>query len=88
MTNAPLFALRKLETLYGDSVFIRYVMGGLVEDITAFHDAANDIGGDPEESNRQIGSHWLEASARHVMPVRIATYSAFCGRTDERLRWR
>lgn len=62
--------LRKLETWYGDAVRIRYVMGGLVEDIRAFSDRANDIGGDPERSNARIARHWLEASERHGMPVR------------------
>jgi len=31
-------------TWYGDALLIRYVMGGLVKDITAFYEAANDIG--------------------------------------------
>jgi hypothetical protein len=45
-------------------------MGGLLEDITAFYNAANDIGGNPEKSNAQIARHWLEASARHGIPMR------------------
>ena len=69
--------LRKLETWYGDAVSIRYVMGGLVEDIRAFHDRANGIGGDPERSNQQIAQHWLEASERHGMPVRTAGFRLF-----------
>ncbi len=73
--------LRKLETWYGDGVFIHYVMGGLVEDITAFYDAANDIGGDPEKSNLQIARHWLEASARHGMPVRTEGFRLFTAET-------
>ncbi len=73
--------LRKLETWYDDSVVIHYVMGGLVEDIRAFYDAANDIGGDPEKSNLQIGRHWLEASARHGMPVRIEGFRLFTAET-------
>lgn len=73
--------LRKLETWYGDAVRIRYVMGGLVEDIRAFHDRANNIGGDPEQSNAQIARHWLEASERHGMPVRIEGFRLFTAET-------
>ena len=73
--------LRKLETWYGDDVFIHYVMGGLVEDIRTFYDAANNIGGDPEKSNLQIGRHWLEASARHGMPVRTEGFRLFTAET-------
>jgi protein-disulfide isomerase-like protein with CxxC motif len=73
--------LRKLETWYVDAVFIRYVMGGLVEDITAFYDSANDIGGDPEKSNLQIARHWLEATARHGMPVRTEGFRLFSAET-------
>lgn len=56
-------------------------MGGLVEDITAFRDAANDIGGDPERSNVQIARHWFEASARHGMPVWIEGFRLFTAET-------
>ncbi len=69
--------LRKLEVWYGDQVKLRYVMGGLVKDIRAFHDSANDIGGDPERSNLQIARHWLEASERHGMPVRTDGFRLF-----------
>lgn len=73
--------LRKLEMVYGERLKIRYVMGGLVEDIRNFYDRANDIGGDPERSNRQIAQHWLEASARHGMPVRIDGFRLFSADT-------
>lgn len=73
--------LRKLETYYGDAVHIRYVMGGLVKDIRDFYDNANDIGGDPERSNVQIARHWLEASARHGMPVRTEGFLLFSADT-------
>jgi predicted DsbA family dithiol-disulfide isomerase len=69
--------LRKLQAGYGDQVRIRPVMGGLVEDIRAFHDRANAIGGDPERSNAQIAHHWLEASERHGMPVRTEGFRLF-----------
>lgn len=73
--------LRKVETWYGDAVRIRYVMGGLVEDIRGFYDRANDIGGDPEQSNAQIARHWLEASERHGMPVRVEGFRLFTAET-------
>jgi len=77
--NEP--ALRKLEVCYGDAVRLRYVMGGLVRDIRAFYDGANGIGGDPEQSNAQIARHWLEASARHGMPVRVDGFRLFSADT-------
>lgn len=73
--------LRKLTSWYGDAVHIRYVMGGLVEDIRNFYDQANDIGGDPVNSNAQIARHWLEASERHGMPVRIEGFRLFTAET-------
>jgi predicted DsbA family dithiol-disulfide isomerase len=73
--------LRKLQVGYGDQVRIRPVMGGLVEDIRAFHDRANAIGGDPERSNAQIARHWLEASERHGMPVRTEGFRLFTAET-------
>jgi protein-disulfide isomerase-like protein with CxxC motif len=69
--------LRAVETRFGDQVHIRPVMGGLVKDIRAFMDTANGIGGDPERSNAQIAAHWLEASARHGMPVKTNGFRMF-----------
>ncbi len=69
--------LRKLQVGYGDQVRLRPVMGGLVEDIRAFYDSANAIGGDPQRSNAQIAAHWLEASERHGMPVRTEGFRLF-----------
>lgn len=74
-------ALRKLTTWYGDAIRVRYVMGGLVEDIRTFYDRANAIGGDPESANLQIARHWLEASQRHGMPVRIEGFRLFTAET-------
>lgn len=70
-------ALRAVEARFGDQVQVRPVMGGLVKDLRAFADTAHGIGGDPERSNAQIASHWLEASARHGMPVRTAGFRMF-----------
>jgi len=59
--------LRHLEEAYGDQITFRNVMGGLVEDISQFHDASNDIGG--PDFAKQVAEHWDEASGKHGMPV-------------------
>ncbi|SHI66557.1 DsbA family oxidoreductase [Parasporobacterium paucivorans] len=69
--------LRKLETWYGDQLEVKYVMGGLVKDIRDFYDSYNDIGRDPERSNKQIVKHWVEASERHGMPVESEGFHLF-----------
>ncbi|MFC6864265.1 DsbA family protein [Halomicroarcula sp. GCM10025817] len=56
--------MRRLRTVLGDQIELRYVMGGLVEDFDEFYDAANDI---TEPSD--VGPHWEEASRHHGMPV-------------------
>lgn len=73
--------MRKIQTWFGDQIRIIPVMGGLVEDIRAFYDRANQIGGDPERSNEQIARHWLEASERHGMPVRTEGFRLFSRET-------
>lgn len=69
--------LRKLETRYGDQVEVKFVMGGLVQDIRDFYDSHHGIGKDPERSNQQIVKHWVEASERHGMPVRSEGFRLF-----------
>lgn len=69
--------LRKLQARYKDQIRIRFVMGGLVEDIHQFLDEYNHIGGDPILSNQAIVSHWSEASLRHGMPVRTEGFALF-----------
>ena len=69
--------LRTLEARYADRVKIGFIMGGLVKDITAFYDSHNEIGGDPELSNQSIAAHWLEASERHGMPVKVEGFKLF-----------
>jgi len=59
--------LRKIEETYGEQIKISFQMGGLVEDMSVFSDPANGIGG--ANWYAQVASHWLEASARHGMPV-------------------
>ncbi|WP_276274119.1 DsbA family oxidoreductase [Haloarcula litorea] len=56
--------IRHLQTVYGDQIELRFVMGGLIEDFDDFYDAANDIS-EPGE----VGPHWQEASEHHGMPV-------------------
>lgn len=73
--------LRKLALHYEGQLQFSYVMGGLVKDIRGFYDSANGIGGDPEQSNKQIARHWVEASARHGMPVRIDGFKLFTSET-------
>lgn len=69
--------IRTLETRFGSQLKISYIMGGLVKDITAFYDNYNNIGGDPESSNKSIAKHWVEASERHGMPVKIEGFKLF-----------
>lgn len=69
--------LRAVQERYGDQVRITPVMGGLVKDIRGFRDTANGIGGDPNEANRNIARHYLEASARHGMPVQADGFALF-----------
>jgi len=57
----------KIEERYGQQVSIKYTMGGLVEDIEAFWDPTNGIGGD--NWHIPLAQHWAEASLRHGMPV-------------------
>ena len=65
--NEPV--LRAIDYLYGEKVNIRYIMGGLVEDITTLY----DIQGSKEEiikqSNKKLEKNWLAAAEKHGMPV-------------------
>ncbi|QLG49565.1 DsbA family protein [Natrinema halophilum] len=56
--------IRRLRTVFGDQIQVRYVMGGLIEDFEDFYDPANDIS-EPSE----VAPHWVEASEQHGMPV-------------------
>lgn len=59
--------LRKIEEVYGNQIKIAFRMGGLVEDMSTFHDSLNQIGG--SLWYEQVAAHWLDASSRHGMPV-------------------
>ena len=59
--------LRKIQEVYGEQVCLRFVMGGLVEDMRKFSDPGAGIGG--KYWYKQVADHWLEASNSHRMPV-------------------
>lgn len=59
--------MRRIEEAYGDQVRFGFVMGGLVRDVSDFHDPLNKIGG--AHMAEQVAAHWREASERHGMPV-------------------
>lgn len=69
--------LRKLQYRFNGQLIIGYVMGGLVKDAHTFMDPRNNIGGDLKRFNKQVAEHWLEASARHGMPVQAAGFKLF-----------
>lgn len=71
----PVF--RALETHYPDQIEFRYITGGLVDDIDHFADASNGIDGGSEGANKQIMSHWLEATDRHGMPIKAEGFHLF-----------
>jgi predicted DsbA family dithiol-disulfide isomerase len=73
--SEPVF--RALETHYPDFIEFRYICGGLVENIDDFADDGNGINGGAEGANKQVASHWLEASSRHRMPVRTEDFHLF-----------
>ncbi|MDS0477223.1 DsbA family protein [Natrinema sp. 1APR25-10V2] len=61
--------IRRLRTVLGDQIRIRYVMGGLVEDFDEFYDPVNDIA-EPSD----VAPHWIEASEHHGMPVDVTIF--------------
>ncbi len=69
--------LRKLQYRYKEQLKISFIMGGLVEDAHTFMDNRNNIGGDLNLFNKQVGEHWLEASERHGMPVQAKGFKLF-----------
>ena len=64
--------LRKIQEVYGEQIRLRFVMGGLVEDMRKFNDPGAGIGG--KYWYKQVADHWLEASNRHKMPVDEQVY--------------
>lgn len=74
----PVF--RALETRY-PSVQVRYVMGGLVRDLSDFQDEDNHISSDEGDLNPQIMQHWLETYPLHRMPVEPEGFRLFTEET-------
>ena len=76
--NEPV--IRALEYLYGEKISIKYVMGGLIEDITTLYDLSGPKNRIIERANEIIANNWITASARHGMPVNIEHMSLFSER--------
>lgn len=56
--------LYRLREIYRGGISFRSVMGGLVEDMSRFHDAANGI-----RSTADVAPHWREVSAQSGQPI-------------------
>ena len=74
----PVF--RAMETRY-PSVQVRYVMGGLVRDLSDFEDPGNHISSRDGDLNPQIMEHWLQTIPRHHMPVEPEGFQLFTKET-------
>ncbi|MED9919903.1 MAG: DsbA family protein, partial [Megasphaera sp.] len=75
----PIF--RAMETHYPNRFSIRYVMGGMVRDLSDFDDEENGIGGgDADTINAQLREHLAESTAVHHMPVAVDKYHLFSER--------
>ena len=75
----PIF--RALETHYPNLFSIRYVMGGMVRDLSDFNDEENGIGGgNPETINSQLRIHLKDSTDVHHMPVDVDKYHLFSER--------
>ena len=69
--------LRAIDYLYGDKVEIRYVTGGLVEDITTLYNIEAPKSEIISEANQLIANDWAAASAIHGMPVVTANMQLY-----------
>lgn len=69
--------IKKLEQAYLDDISIKYVMGGLIKDITKFYDPVTEIGLDPKKSNISVGKHWNQATLVHRMPTDGSKFAMF-----------
>lgn len=70
--SEPIF--RKLQTHFKDKIEFKFIMGGLVKDARDF---MNYKSADFTKFNKQIANHWLEANARHKMPVNAQNFDLF-----------
>lgn len=73
--SEPIF--RRLETHFPGLIEFRYVMGGLVKNYREMRDPRNGISGADADFNRQVATHWEEASLRHGMPVDAENFNLF-----------
>ena len=69
--------LRAIDYLYGDKVELRYVTGGLVEDITTLYNIEAPKSEVISEANQLIANEWATASAIHGMPVVTANMQLY-----------
>ena len=69
--------LRAIDYLYGDKVELRYVTGGLVEDITTLYNIEAPKSEVINEANQLIANEWAAASAIHGMPVVTANMQLY-----------
>ncbi len=76
--NEP--AMRAIDYLYGNKVEIKYIMGGLVEDIVTLFDLRGSRQEIIEQANCTIAANWLTASQRHGMPVNCKDMSLYSER--------
>ena len=64
--------LRAIDYLYGDKVEIRFITGGLIEDISTFYRINADKSQIISKANQLLAEEWVATSAIHGMPV-VAT---------------
>ena len=64
--------LRAIDYLYGDKVEIRFITGGLIEDISTFYHINADKSQIISKANQLLAEEWVATSAIHGMPV-VAT---------------
>lgn len=76
--NEPL--IRALEYLYDNKIEIKYVMGGLIEDIKSLYELNGLTSSIIARANQLIAENWITASARHGMPVDTEHMSLFSER--------
>ena len=56
--------LYRLRETYREQIMMRYVMGGLVRDMSDFYDSLNDI-----HATAQVAPHWRMVSERSGQPI-------------------
>ena len=69
--------LRAVEYRFGNQVEVKYVMGGMIEDVVSFMEHRGSPGGNIALLNRNIHAGWIEASEKHGMPVATGGFHLF-----------